>query len=66
MDIVERLRGYVAYNTKQSREEDDVMRDAASEIEKLRDRLADCELSLNIFDEGRVSEYWMRHGGNQQ
>jgi hypothetical protein len=36
MDIVERLRGYVAYNTKQSREEDDAMRDAAAEIVRLR------------------------------
>lgn len=39
MDIIERLRGYVAYNTNQSREEDDVMRDAASEIENLRSAL---------------------------
>lgn len=39
---------------------------AATEIERLRARLADCETSLNIFDEGRVSEYWMRHGDNQQ
>jgi hypothetical protein len=36
MDIVERLNGYIAYNTKQPREEDDVMRDAVSEITTLR------------------------------
>lgn len=32
------------------------------EVIRLRDQLRDCETSLNIFDEGRVSEYWMRHG----
>jgi hypothetical protein len=25
------------------------------------DQLRDCEFSLNIFDEGRTSEYWLRH-----
>lgn len=31
------------------------------EVDRLRDQLHDCETSLNIFDEGRSSEYWMRH-----
>ncbi len=40
MDIVERLNGYIAYNTKQTREEDEVMRDAVIEIERLREAVS--------------------------
>lgn len=28
----------------------------------LRQRLSDCERSLTIYDDGLVSEYWMRYG----
>lgn len=32
-----------------------------AEAQRLRDQLHDCEMSLNIFDDGRSSEYWLRH-----
>ena len=47
MDIIERLNGYVAYNTKQSREEDDAMRAAVIEIQRLRDALEIFALDAN-------------------
>lgn len=31
------------------------------EYEALQRRLADCELSLRVYDQGGVSEYWLRH-----
>ena len=37
-------------------------REAAAEIERLRQRLFDCETSLNVWDDTRDSEYWMRYG----
>lgn len=54
MDIVERLNGYIAYNTKQSREEDDVMRDAAAEIERLR-TVMQSEYDRHAFDAKTVN-----------
>jgi hypothetical protein len=30
-------------------------------VEKLRERIADCELSLRVYDHGGTSEYWLRH-----
>lgn len=33
----------------------------SQEKERLRQRLADCETSLGIWDPTRTSEYWMRH-----
>ena len=38
-----------------------LMLGAANEIERLRARLADAETSLNIYDEGHVSEYWVSY-----
>ena len=35
---------------------------AADEIERLRQRLFDCETSLNVWDDTRDSEYWLRYG----
>lgn len=36
-------------------------RDAfAAENARLRARLADCELALDVWDTGRCSEYWLR------
>ncbi len=31
------------------------------EIERLKRRIEDAELSLNVFDPARSSEYWLRH-----
>lgn len=38
-----------------------VLHDAlAAENARLRARLADCELALDVWDTGRCSEYWLR------
>jgi hypothetical protein len=33
--------------------------------ERLRTQLADCELSLRVWDGGNTSEYWLRHHANE-
>lgn len=33
----------------------------ATTVAQLEKRLADCELSLNTFDPGHSSEYWLRY-----
>lgn len=39
----------------------DPVKAAADEIERLRDQLAQCELSLATYDAGRTSEYWLKY-----
>lgn len=40
---------------------DPIFREAADKILLLRARLADCERSLQIYDGGGCSEYWLRY-----
>lgn len=37
------------------------MKAAGLEIERLRTELADCRMSLDIYDPSHVSEYWLRY-----
>jgi len=56
-DEIERLRTLVSWMDKKPESR-------AAQFWALQGRLHDCETSLNIFDEGQVSEYWMRHGSD--
>lgn len=56
MDIVERLR-----DMRATVNQGPLRMEAADEIERLRERIQDAELSLGIWDHSRSSEYWLRH-----
>lgn len=34
---------------------------AEAEVDRLRERIQDAELALNVWDQHHESEYWLRH-----
>lgn len=62
MDIVDRLRSDATRCEIQfSKGVATNIDEGADEIERLRQRLTDAELSLNVYDAAHVSEYWLRY-----
>jgi hypothetical protein len=62
IDIIDRLRfDATRCEAKFSKGVAGNIADGADEIARLRQRILDAELALNVWDKGHNSEYWLRH-----